>query len=182
MGVGAVGGADLLRALPALLEPLTGIRHHADREPRLLAAHRHVRARHPQAAPAGTRRAPPSRTLCASPRALQQATERRPGGCLSPPPLPTGLLSAPAVIRASSASSSAAAAAIRRPPAARRRRRRRLRQCALGVRFRQREARARRGLRALPVSSTPAAAMGPRARVALASAVCREFHGRSSVC
>ena len=74
-------------------------------------------------------RAARSHALC-EPAALQQATEWRPGGCLSPPPLPTGLLSAPAVIRASSASSSAAAAAIGRPPAARRRRRRRLRQCA----------------------------------------------------
>ena len=74
-------------------------------------------------------RAARSHTLCErSP--LQQATERRPGDCLSPPPFPTGIQTSPAAIRASLASSSAAAAATRGPKAAAAAMARRWRRCA----------------------------------------------------
>ena len=112
---------------------------------------------------------------------LQQATERRPGGCLSPPPLPTGILTSPAVVRASLASSGSGD----HPGAesggggdcggAR--------GCAQSARSRVREgASEARTAHAGGVEHASSTAMGPRARVALASAVCREFHGRSSVC
>ena len=74
-------------------------------------------------------RAARSHALCEL-AALQQATERRPGGCLSPPPFPTGIQTSPAAIRASLASSSAAAAATRGPKAAAAAMARRWRRCA----------------------------------------------------